>query len=101
MEAPEEGRSARKRKAIMAAATQVFLAKGYLGTTIDEIAALAAVSKQTVYKNFGDKEQLFAEIVLATTDEIDELVRLVSACLDGTDDLDRTSGRWRAGSWRR
>jgi TetR/AcrR family transcriptional repressor of mexJK operon len=92
MDAPEEGRSARKRKAIMAAATQVFLSKGYLGTTIDEIAALAAVSKQTVYKNFGDKEQLFAEIVLATTDEIDELVRLVSASLNGTEALERDLG---------
>lgn len=92
MDAPEEGRSARKRKAIMAAATQVFLGKGYLGATIDEIAALAAVSKQTVYKNFADKEQLFAEIVLATTDEIDELVRLVSASLDGNGDLDRDLG---------
>lgn len=92
MDAPEDGRSARKRKAIMAAATQVFLAKGYLGTTIDEIAALAAVSKQTVYKNFTDKEQLFAEIVLATTDEIDDLVRLVSASLDGTAALERDLG---------
>lgn len=92
METLEEGRSVRKRKAIMAAATQVFLSKGYLGTTVDEIAALAAVSKQTVYKNFGDKEQLFAEIVLATTDEIDDLVKLVSASLNGTEALERDLG---------
>jgi TetR/AcrR family transcriptional regulator, mexJK operon transcriptional repressor len=55
----EEGRSARKRRAIMEAATTVFLGKGYLGTSMDEIAALAAVSKQTVYKHFADKEGLF------------------------------------------
>ncbi|MEI5100459.1 TetR/AcrR family transcriptional regulator [Streptomyces sp. PmtG] len=74
----EQGRSARKRQAIMGAATQVFMAKGYAGTSMDDIAKLAAVSKQTVYKHFADKEKLFAEIVLATTDQIDAMVDLVS-----------------------
>ena len=36
---------------------------------MDEIAALAAVSKQTVYKHFADKESLFSEIVIGTVDE--------------------------------
>jgi TetR/AcrR family transcriptional repressor of mexJK operon len=65
----EEGRSARKRRAILEAATTVFLRNGYLGTSMDEIAALAAVSKQTVYKHFADKESLFSAIVLGTVDE--------------------------------
>jgi len=56
---------------------------------MDEVAALAAVSKQTVYKNFADKERLFSEIVLATTDQIDEMVRMVSATLTDTDDLEK------------
>src|ERR1700716_3334678 len=64
-----EGRSSRKRAAILEAATTVFLSNGYLGTSMDEIAALAAVSKQTVYKHFADKEQLFIEIVLAAVYE--------------------------------
>jgi TetR/AcrR family transcriptional repressor of mexJK operon len=62
----EPGRSTRKRQAILEAATTVFLRKGYLGTSMDEIAALAAVSKQTVYKQFADKERLFSEIVTGT-----------------------------------
>ncbi len=65
----DHGRSARKRKAILEAATTLFLQSGYLGTSMDEIAALASVSKQTVYKHFADKERLFVEIVLSTVDE--------------------------------
>ena len=67
-----EPRSARKRRAILDAATTVFLRNGYLGTSMDEIAALAAVSKQTVYKHFADKERLFSEIVVGTVNEAGE-----------------------------
>lgn len=80
-ELEDERRSTRKRRAILDAATTVFLSNGYVGTSMDEIAALARVSKQTVYKHFADKERLFAEIVTATVDEIadpnyDELLNL-------------------------
>ena len=64
-----EPRSARKRAAILEAAATLFLRSGYLGTSMDEIAALAAVSKQTVYKHFADKEHLFSAIVIAMVDE--------------------------------
>ncbi|MEU0812419.1 TetR/AcrR family transcriptional regulator [Streptomyces sp. NPDC005970] len=75
----EQGRSARKHEAIMEAATAVFMEKGYSGTSMDDIARLAAVSKQTVYKHFADKEKLFAEIVLATSGRIDGMIDLVAA----------------------
>ena len=68
------GRSARKRQAILNAATEVFLQKGYLATNMDEIAALAAVSKQTVYKNFPSKETLFVEIVSRVTNQASDRV---------------------------
>ena len=67
--------SSTKHEAILDAALSVFLERGYLGTSMDEIAAKAAVSKQTVYKHFADKERLFAAILLATTDEVERLVR--------------------------
>jgi TetR/AcrR family transcriptional regulator, mexJK operon transcriptional repressor len=67
---PTESRSARKRGAILGAATTLFLRNGYRGTSMDEIAALARVSKQTVYKHFADKESLFSEIVVSTVEEV-------------------------------
>ena len=63
-----EDRSARKRRAVVDAATTLFLRHGYLGTSMDQIAAFAGVSKPTVYKFFPDKEQLFTAIVMETLD---------------------------------
>jgi TetR/AcrR family transcriptional regulator, mexJK operon transcriptional repressor len=74
-DADDQRRSVRKRRAILAAATTLFLRNGYRGTSMDEIAALAAVSKQTVYKHFADKERLFAEIVVGTVDEASDRVQ--------------------------
>ena len=86
----EDSRSARKRKAIMEAAAAAFLQNGYLGTNMDEIATAAAVSKQTVYKHFSDKEQLFTQIIHATMGRvIDELVRGATLAVDQSDDVER------------
>jgi AcrR family transcriptional regulator len=80
-------RSARKRKAILDAATEVFLKSGYLGTNMDEIAALSGVSKQTVYKHFSSKEALFIEIVTSMTDNAGDVVRNEVAELDEGGDV--------------
>jgi len=57
------GRSARKRQTILSAGRELFLSNGYQGTSVDQIAASAEVSKQTVYKHFGDKNELLLAIV--------------------------------------
>jgi TetR/AcrR family transcriptional repressor of mexJK operon len=57
------GRSARKRLTILSAGRELFLGNGYQGTSVDQIAASAEVSKQTVYKHFGDKHELLLAIV--------------------------------------
>jgi len=62
-------RSDVKRAAILEAAATAFLRNGYRGTSMDEVAALARVSKQTVYKHFADKERLFSEIVTSAVSE--------------------------------
>ncbi|MBX3529875.1 MAG: TetR/AcrR family transcriptional regulator [Rhizobiaceae bacterium] len=46
--------------AILEAAADLFLKQGFSGTSMDEIADLADVSKQTVYAHFASKEALFA-----------------------------------------
>jgi TetR/AcrR family transcriptional repressor of mexJK operon len=59
---------------MMTAATRLFLQKGFSGTSMDDIAAQASVSKQTVYKHFADKDQLFREIVLQMTERAETFV---------------------------
>lgn len=90
--AEHEGRSARKRSAVMAAATALFLRDGYRSTNMDQIAADAAVSKQTVYRQFADKEQLFREIVLSVTTNAEAIITDLTSVLqaveiDTIDDL--------------
>jgi TetR/AcrR family transcriptional regulator, mexJK operon transcriptional repressor len=87
-DAPALTRSARKRVAILDAATDLFLRNGYLGTSMDEIAALAAVSKQTVYKHFDDKERLFSEIVVTTVDEASDPVHSAALGLEESADVE-------------
>ena len=60
---PAEGRSLRKRRAILEAGRAVFMRGGYQGASMDEVAAVAKVSKQTVYKHFADKQSLFSKIL--------------------------------------
>jgi TetR/AcrR family transcriptional repressor of mexJK operon len=83
----DDTRTGRKREAIRTAARTLFLRQGFQGTSMDEIAALAAVSKQTVYKQFTDKERLFTDIVLGTLDHTGEPFRAEITTLADTNDL--------------
>jgi TetR/AcrR family transcriptional regulator, mexJK operon transcriptional repressor len=59
--------SGRKHRAIHAAGTAVFLRRGYELASMDLIAAEAKVSKQTIYKHFHSKEELFKAIITDMT----------------------------------
>lgn len=52
-----------KDQRILEAAEKIFSMYGYEKATLDEIIALADVGKGTVYKYFGNKEQLFYKLV--------------------------------------
>lgn len=56
-------RVVRTRAAAREAARLLFLRQGYSGTTMEEIAVLAGLTKRTLYNNYADKATLFTEIV--------------------------------------
>ncbi len=59
-------RKGRKFDQVLEGARQVFLADGFEGASVDEIARVANVSKATLYSYFPDKRLLFMEV--ATTE---------------------------------
>jgi len=56
-----------RRAAILKAAAEVFLEGGFERACIDDVIAKIGGSKRTIYKEFGNKENLFAEIITART----------------------------------
>jgi TetR/AcrR family transcriptional repressor of mexJK operon len=56
-------RVVRSRAAVVDAARMLFMEQGYAGTTMDDIARRAGLTKRTLYNNYADKEALFRLIV--------------------------------------
>lgn len=56
-------RKAERPGEIIDAALELFVAKGFMATRLDEVAKLAGVSKGTVYLYFDNKEALFKAVV--------------------------------------
>ncbi len=75
-------RSAR-RKQLLAAAQQVFVAQGYHAAAMDDIAERAGVSKPVLYQHFPGKLELY--LALLDT-HCDALVDRVRRAMSGTDD---------------
>ena len=54
-------RAQAKREQILAAARELFLERGFSGTSTNAIASTAGVSKETLYRYFSNKEALLSE----------------------------------------
>jgi AcrR family transcriptional regulator len=56
-------RAAERRAAIVDAAMEEFVARGFAATRLDDIARRAGVAKGTIYLHFKDKESMFEELI--------------------------------------
>ena len=83
-----------RRRQLLGAAREVFVAQGYHTAAMDEIAERAGVSKPVLYQHFPGKLELY----LALLDEsVAELVGAVSAALASTtDNRERVPATFRA-----
>ena len=52
-----------RREAILTGARELFLSKGFNGTTMDEVAQMAELSKGTLYLYFTSKEELYVTVM--------------------------------------
>jgi AcrR family transcriptional regulator len=77
-------KSEEKRLAILEAAKEIFLERGYSAASMAEVSARVGGSKQTLYSYFASKEDLFFAVML---EKGASLVDPVFAILDNGDDL--------------
>src|SRR5260221_7139907 len=56
-------RAAERRSAIIEAAMDEFIARGFAATRLDDVAKRAGVAKGTIYLHFKDKEALVEELI--------------------------------------
>ena len=74
-------RTGRKFQQVLTGARTVFLADGFEGANVDDIAREAGVSKATLYSYFPDKRLLFMEVV---TNECRTMAQIALARIDQT-----------------
>ncbi len=72
--------AAERREQLIEIACGLFAARGVEGTSVEEIAARAEVSKPVVYEHFGGKEGLYAVVV---DREVQQLLSMMRAALTG------------------
>ena len=77
----------RHRKEILEAATELFIEKGYIGTTMQDIAERAEFAVGTLYRFFESKDILFGELAVDIFETATE--RLVSVFEEKGDALFR------------
>jgi AcrR family transcriptional regulator len=61
--------AAQTRQAVLDAARTLFLERGYVATTVQDIASAARVAAATVYTSAGGKPRLLQELITVTTGE--------------------------------
>jgi AcrR family transcriptional regulator len=69
-----------RRQQLLDIGRRLFAERGFEGTSIEEIAAQAGVSKPVVYEHFGGKEGLYAVVV---DREVERLLAMVTSLLEG------------------
>jgi AcrR family transcriptional regulator len=73
-----------RREQLLDIGRRLFAERGLDGTSIEEIAAQADVSKPVVYEHFGGKEGLYAVVV---DREVDRFVTMATRLLSGEDTM--------------
>ncbi len=71
--------ASQRREQLLAVSRGLFAEKGFEGTSVEEIAARAEVSKPVVYEHFGGKEGIYAVVV---DREVQALTAALSGALD-------------------
>ena len=75
-----------RREQLLDVGRSLFAERGLEGTSIEEIAARADVSKPVVYEHFGGKEGLYAVVV---DREVERFLAMATRLLEGEDKMEK------------
>src|SRR5260221_592932 len=75
-----------RREQLLDIGRRLFAERGLDGTSIEEIAARADVSKPVVYEHFGGKEGLYAVVV---DREVERFIAMATRLLSGEDTMEK------------
>ncbi len=67
--------AAERREQLITVSRELFAARGFEGTSVEEIASRAGVSKPVVYEHFGGKEGAYAVVVDRETRRLHDAIR--------------------------
>jgi AcrR family transcriptional regulator len=70
-EAMQKGRRAGSREAIVEAAERLFLERGFGAVSMDELAEAAGLARRTLYNQFASKEEIFREMLLKVSGQLE------------------------------
>ncbi|MEJ5300932.1 MAG: TetR/AcrR family transcriptional regulator [Thermodesulforhabdaceae bacterium] len=65
------------KELILSAALEVFAARGYHNTTVDDIAKKAGIAKGSIYRYFQSKEALFNEVLESRIESLDNSIQRI------------------------
>jgi TetR/AcrR family transcriptional regulator len=82
MSEPGRSRGEKTREALLNAAETVFAEHGYDGARIDTIAEVSGFNKTLIFRYFGDKPGLYAEVLRRVDREINELQARLAPMLE-------------------
>lgn len=59
----DEGRQTKKQQEVLKVASDYFLSHGYTGTSINAMARESGISKESIYRYFSSKKELFEAVI--------------------------------------
>lgn len=92
-EADPKPRRGGSREAIVDAAQQLFLQRGFGSVSMDELAEAAGVARRTLYNQFASKEEIFREMLLGVSGRLEHAFPPGIETQGGVEEVLRAVGR--------
>jgi TetR/AcrR family transcriptional regulator, mexJK operon transcriptional repressor len=77
-----DSQQTKKEQEVLSVASDYFLGHGYKGTSINAMARDSGISKESIYRYFSSKKELFEAVILKELSEYEEKLRFLNVEVD-------------------